>query len=396
MKWIFSGWLSMRGESVPDAYRKEFEIQLEKDLIARQYPALVFYPLIWFLIGTTILLLNATPQKLIWVLVIFIGLLAVSVLRYVLIRKQLANTGKKHADHFAYVDIGVAVTAFSWSIVTTLTLLPTPLNEHYTIIMTSTIGLCSGAIITLSIRQRTVNLFILFLFFLPVVASALGYSVTHSGLPALMVVFAIAMSVISQLPRGEYERAILSNLQLKEQTLQLIELTNRDTLTGLHNRRYFDALIEQELKRANRMAYPLSLLLVDIDKFKGINDQYGHLVGDLCLQHVSQLLCNGLHRAGDTIARIGGEEFAIIMLGADAKEGQAMSEKLRLHISNVPFLYESEKIPITISIGGVTVAPGLTDSPHYLINLADNALYRSKNEGRNRVSWGQERLSDGH
>lgn len=168
-------------------------------------------------------------------------------------------------------------------------------------------------------------------------------------------------------------------------SIQKIGLT--DNLTGIANRRFFDYTLKRELLRVRRYGRPLSLLMVDIDFFKKINDQYGHPVGDRVLQEMGKLL-KSLFRATDLPARYGGEEFAVILPETPAVAAHALAEKLREQGAKKIFDPAGERISLTISIGAATVESGtqghkITEAE--LILAADQALYRAKHTGRNRV-----------
>jgi|GEM_PF-1393845 len=172
-------------------------------------------------------------------------------------------------------------------------------------------------------------------------------------------------------------------------SIQKIGLT--DNLTGIANRRFFDYTLKRELLRVRRYGRPLSLLMVDIDFFKRINDQYGHPVGDRVLQEMGKLL-RSLFRATDLPARYGGEEFAVILPETPAVAAHALAEKLRDQGAKKIFDPTGERISLTISIGAATVESGtqghkITEAD--LILAADQALYRAKHTGRNRVEVGK-------
>jgi diguanylate cyclase (GGDEF)-like protein len=161
-----------------------------------------------------------------------------------------------------------------------------------------------------------------------------------------------------------------------------------DSLTGLYNRRYLDPRLEDELARAKRYALPLSILLVDIDHFKIVNDTYGHQAGDLVLSYLGKLVLNAI-RASDIAARYGGEEFLVIAPNTPILPAGALAERLRQHIESHELVLSSESskrqsIHITVSIGVAFSNPRIDDSKSF-IQEADEALYRAKREGRNRV-----------
>jgi two-component system cell cycle response regulator len=164
---------------------------------------------------------------------------------------------------------------------------------------------------------------------------------------------------------------------------RLDEAFQRDGLTHAYNKRYFSERLESELQYALRHTTPLSLIFLDIDHFKRINDLHGHQAGDHVLVQVSTLMMSML---GDEVfARYGGEEFAIVARGAELPAAAALSERLRAAVEGHPFAYGGTPIPVTISIG-VARAPHprvatITD----LIARADDAMYTAKRSGRNRV-----------
>jgi len=175
--------------------------------------------------------------------------------------------------------------------------------------------------------------------------------------------------------------------QLREANNKLERLATLDGLTGVSNRRHFDAFLEQEWKRTIRSQAPLSLIMIDIDFFKMFNDTYGHQAGDECLRQVAKVLQDTIPRATDLVARYGGEEFSVVLANTRAHDSANIAEKLR---SNVELLHiphkESKAVDhVTISLGVATSVPHKTSAPQSLIAAADQALYRAKEGGRNRV-----------
>jgi two-component system, sensor histidine kinase LadS len=174
-------------------------------------------------------------------------------------------------------------------------------------------------------------------------------------------------------------------LELANEQLRAISLT--DGLTHVANRRRFDEKLQDEWKRAQRHGHPLSLLLLDIDHFKRVNDELGHLVGDDCLTEVAALCAAEVQRSGDLLARYGGEEF-IILLPATPEEGAVrVAERVRQAVARSP-VYSNERVApvsLTISVGVACVVPDPDMEPQELIRQADEALYSAKESGRNRV-----------
>ncbi len=173
----------------------------------------------------------------------------------------------------------------------------------------------------------------------------------------------------------------LANIQLRE---ALRNQSIRDCLTGLYNRRYLDETLERETRRAVRSAQGLGVLMLDLDHFKNFNDTYGHDAGDTVLRETASFLLKSV-RAEDFVCRFGGEEFVIILPGADLQTSQARAERIRSKLRELTVLHQGKSLGrITVSIG-VAEVPLHGTCPKELIEAADAALYRAKKEGRDRV-----------
>jgi diguanylate cyclase (GGDEF)-like protein/PAS domain S-box-containing protein len=173
----------------------------------------------------------------------------------------------------------------------------------------------------------------------------------------------------------------LINLELQS---SLREQVLRDALTGLCNRRCLEERLDQELRRARRSGTPLAVLLLDLDRFKEVNDQHGHAAGDVLLARFARLLEESV-RADDVVARYGGEEFTVILPGAGAREALKVAEKVRRRTQRLSIEAGERRLgEVTVSIG-VASHPDCGDWPEELLEAADRALYRAKREGRNRV-----------
>lgn len=169
---------------------------------------------------------------------------------------------------------------------------------------------------------------------------------------------------------------------------ELYKMAVVDAVTNIYNRRYLLERLKEEFSHARRMKKPLSLLILDIDFFKQVNDTHGHLAGDLVLHQVAQRLQASV-RAEDLLARYGGEEFAILQRDADAASALGLAERLRTAVGSAPMMFEQTPILVTISLGVATITVDRTfDSTEAFIQCADDALYQSKQHGRNRVTVG--------
>ncbi|MDI1334873.1 MAG: diguanylate cyclase [Lacunisphaera sp.] len=179
------------------------------------------------------------------------------------------------------------------------------------------------------------------------------------------------------------ERSLRYALKLSETLSQLRLLAQRDALTGLHNRREFQRILDEEWDRSVRFKRPFTLIMVDIDHFKKINDVHGHQIGDEVLKHVASLLA-GQVRNVDRVARYGGEEFGLLMVETDSKSAIESMQRLGLLLAETPCYVPKTDLtlPVTLSAG---VATSLTDagSAADLVAAADKALYAAKGGGRN-------------
>jgi two-component system cell cycle response regulator len=166
---------------------------------------------------------------------------------------------------------------------------------------------------------------------------------------------------------------------------RIYEMSVRDGLTGVYNRRYFDDRLASEFAFASRHKTPLCVILADIDHFKRINDTYGHHAGDAVLKRVALELQAGV-RTEDLVARFGGEEFVMLARGIDVEGGRAFAERLRAVIQRAVINWEGNRIPVTMSLGVAhTQAGPMLAKPELFEAAADTALYAAKHAGRNRV-----------
>jgi diguanylate cyclase (GGDEF)-like protein len=158
-----------------------------------------------------------------------------------------------------------------------------------------------------------------------------------------------------------------------------------DPLTGLHNRRYLEARLTEELSRSKRYDYPLSFMMIDIDDFKLYNDQNGHQAGDRALEITAQCLRSALRKV-DVASRYGGEEFSILLPQTTLQEAGVIADRIRRKISSTAFTHgKSQPLgAVTISIGLSAFSPAL-DSAEAIVRAADRALYHAKSHGKNRA-----------
>ena len=192
----------------------------------------------------------------------------------------------------------------------------------------------------------------------------------------------------------ELERHVVERTEQLNDAMLKLELANQelvqqsitDPLTKVHNRRYFDDTLINEYKRALRSRQPLGLIVADIDNFKYINDTYGHTAGDQCIAMVAAALKQSTRRSGDVVARYGGEEFVLILPGSDEKDALVVADLCRTAVEDLSANIDGEQVALTISAGVAAWIPTEDGAYKQLLNAADTALYRAKNNGRNCVA----------
>jgi len=201
---------------------------------------------------------------------------------------------------------------------------------------------------------------------------------------AVLSVSVVAI-VLTDLKRAS-AAATLSEARYRELASSMEALATVDALTGVANRRHFDRTIQTEWQRARREGAPLTLLLLDVDRFKAFNDLYGHPEGDRCLCAIARIAVEAMRRPSDTVARLGGEEFAMILPGTTVEGAREMAEKLRQGVEAMDTKHQGNAHGVvTISVGCATAVPGEGASEMELMSSADTALYAAKAAGRNCV-----------
>ena len=197
--------------------------------------------------------------------------------------------------------------------------------------------------------------------------------------------------VVKPFDQGELLARIATHVKLKnlydelqKKNRLLEELSKKDGLTDLYNRRYFQERIADEFSRARRYDFPLSFIMFDIDHFKNINDRYGHQAGDEVLKTIARILVQHV-RDVDIPARYGGEEFALILPHTSLLNAAIVAERIRQQVMEEPVNFQGQQIDVTISLGVAGIPDNNPSSFHELIRFADDALYRAKQTGRNRT-----------
>ena len=260
------------------------------------------------------------------------------------------------------------------------------------------IGVSGGAIPMLGMLQR-----VMLAFQLPMVIPYVAWIAPgfHGrGLLLVLVTTLYLLTVIFAMKK--LEKSIASTLtmqyrleqrteQLQDSNEKLEHLAQIDSLTQLYNRRYFERELEKAWRTARRDQTQLALLMIDIDNFKSYNDTCGHAAGDECLRQVARVIQQSLHRPGDIVARIGGEEFVVLLPGIDQSGALVVAESMQSMLQQARLVHPSSPVSeyVTVSIGVCFTTPEGDDSSLGLFQAADKALYKAKAHGRNLIMAGE-------
>jgi diguanylate cyclase (GGDEF)-like protein len=208
-------------------------------------------------------------------------------------------------------------------------------------------------------------------------------------------VFIDTTNVINHINESIFElcKSFISLIYLMINNYHLKRISTIDKLTGVNLRKHIEQEFSKELNVARLKNTPLSVIMLDIDKFKSVNDNYGHRKGDEILSHIGDLIKQSI-RSSDYVGRYGGEEFIIVLPETDAHDGYSVAEKIRLIIDDRKLL--GDEMPLTVSLG-IATFPIDGANEEELIEKADQSLYYSKNNGRNKVtSWDEKLIKEGH
>lgn len=387
LKQTITSWLHISKEPIQERWWPEIQQKRLQDLIARTQTGALIYLFITIIVAGVVLTNDPNLQKSLWVAGCSLPSLLIAAIRFILLKTYARILVYNLRWGFFFVDLGVGAGALAWSLIFCAAILDTPLQQNLHFLLIALLCFCSGALINVSIHKRTVVVLLICTWALPVSALLSGQSILDYKLSWVLCIYGVAMYYIAQIPRNEYESAVHSKLILTHKMSELERISNHDALTGIYNRRYFDERIVEEMGRAQRLGYALSVLSIDIDYFKQINDTYGHAVGDQCLRLAASIIDEHFSRKEDCVARVGGEEFSIILPGLDERRGLLLANELRLKFIGATYVSDFQSISFTVSIGGATYSGSKEITAERLLWMADRALYFSKDSGRNRASW---------
>lgn len=345
----------------------------QQDLDKRSVNGSYIYLLAWLLISLGTGLHRSDPD-LFWPITTIFFVLGLARIGGFLLSDKLRE--KSENLWFGAFCINALAPAIVISVAFSISLTSAEHNNMFIYLLMMMFALISAGSVNFSPHLTLSYAYLLCLVIPPLLAAV--FSKSHAQEAVMLVLYAMFMAVqIMRLSR-EY-------LQMIEQQLTLQELNNRDPLTGIYNRRYFSQATEQIWKYHLRTDTNLALIMLDIDHFKKVNDNYGHSVGDKVICMVSDAISGVFKRETDTIARLGGEEFAAVVCTQDEQSAEQLAEKVRKTISGLGVIADKETISVTVSIGIANCRPDHDINTEAWYHQADKCLYAAKNGGRNRV-----------
>lgn len=352
-----------------------------RDLTARAKSGIFTYIAVWLTLTFTYDLLINFP---LFFLINTLMILSFCVLRFahyvVLTRSASPDT----AFLYQWLIITILLGAAHWGLMSAWVIYDPRLIELRHIMLVITPAFALGGACTLSISSEIKTLYPL-LMCLPLIGSLLHTGGTESFVFAFITFIGLIYIFTSaKASHTDYWSAITNHLVAEERAELMEQLSTIDPLTQLKNRMYFDKEYNKEWRRCARMNCPISIIMIDLDYFKRINDQHGHVFGDECLKKAALAIQNEVSRPADCVARYGGEEFIVLLPNTNPKGAYNIGMRMLKAVSDLRFDSDGEIVKMTCSVGAATTTPNLEKDRSDLIKDADSALYYAKEHGRNR------------
>jgi diguanylate cyclase (GGDEF)-like protein len=351
------------------------------DLAERARGGVVIHLVLWLLLGSANGIAQTLPV-LFWTQAALFA--AVLLVRLAFERRVAALAAERPAAHLAFMAM-LLCNPLQWGLLGAWAALWPPLRPVQEPILFILTGLAAAAGMGLAI-DRFVRLAYPLLVMAPMgLTMALVPGTRNLYVAGAALVFVFYVVRASKVVHDDYWAAARARADLEDHARQLERMSITDGLTQVHNRQFLDRQLGIEWARAERDSQALSLLMIDIDHFKRVNDLHGHPFGDTCLQAVAQALQGALRRPGDLVARYGGEEFAVLLPGIDSVGAMLVAARMQEAVAALALQHDGRQVAVTCSIGVHSVASRSDCSVGDVISSADQALYAAKREGRNRV-----------
>ena len=362
------------------SYHEQLQVQALNDLSNRSKAGIPMYLIVWLAIVLTFDIQDS--HKIFFQIntIVLGSLIALRGIHLYLMREIRTRNITTMTQWFV---ANLLLCALHWGIMVGFVLYDPTLSSVELIFMIITPAFALGGACTLSISSE-IRVLYPTLMFTPVITVFLLNSDTQSILLAVLsTMMLIYIFSSSKASHKDYWEAITNYLVAEERAEQMEKLSVTDPLTQIHNRMYFDSEYSQEWKRSLRLRSVLSVIMIDIDHFKEINDTYGHIFGDECLKVIANAIKDEVKRPSDCVARYGGEEFVVLLPSTNEAGSKTIANRIRKAVERIEVDYEGTPVSMTVSIGGATAVPTVNDEKNMLIRRADSALYLAKENGRN-------------
>lgn len=359
----------------------EMLFRANSDMAKRSGTGSFIYLLIWFALVVPNTFYETAPEICLWFTSLF---LFFSATRLALIYnfEKLYRKNPQLWSSLFYPSVWLP--ALCWGLLCSMAMSYPVFVSISLVVIISTAGLAGGGVASI-VPNRLLTIGFLSAILFPGIVTLIYSDAYNVSMSLVFCIYWIGMFSVTKIQHREYWRGLNASFLLQKHAKDLQQKNTIDGLTGLKNRSFFDEMLRKEFKTAIRSSLTLSLLLIDIDHFKKVNDHHGHLVGDECLRSFSNILKEQIKRETDIVARYGGEEFVVILPGMDREQTQVMAEKIRKEVESFVFSLNETRIMLTASIGISSINPQHGDSEQMIIEMADIALYKAKKNGRNRV-----------
>lgn len=366
-------------------------LQAYKDLTLRARGGIVMYLGIWLITAAWVGMHERTPQLFYANTLLFAATALARAIHYRMFEK---DPNANHQRRYRWLVGMILFSALHWGVMSAWVIYASPYQELHYPYMVILAAFALGGTAVLSISFYTSIVYPLLIYVPTVTVGLLFFGDEEQMLAVLAFFSTIYVLEAARVSRRDYWTAISSKQEAEDRAVALEKLSITDPLTGLYNRMYFNDHFLEEWSRCSRLNIPLSLMMIDIDYFKSINDKYGHAAGDHCLQKISAALRNKVQRVTDTVVRFGGEEFVILLPNTDEKTASGIARALLQTISGIEPTWGEAGTPISCSIGLASTVPSHRMTRELLLRAADDALYQAKREGRN--TWVSSSLNEGH
>lgn len=373
----------MAFENNNSQHNRDLKLQLLLDTSKRAAPGIFIFPVLWPLITLANGSYHLNPQFIFANTIVLIGVALARLLLTIRIKRLVTS----HLDAINLIAPGLILcNSLHWGLLVAATIYFPWLKQSETPMIIATIGIAAGGVAVLSVNPLLQYSYPLVMLLPGVIALLSDYhDIENVQVAAMFFAYAIYIVFTSRTVRSDYWNALTRQQMLEQRTQELEEISSTDALTKLRNRLYFTTHFDSEWNRAWRHKYAVSILMIDLDHFKRINDTFGHPFGDDCLVQTATALQSEIQRSGDILARYGGEEFIVFLSNTDEAEALVVAERLLSAVRAISLSYKGTLVPVSCSIGLASNMPALPDQGYQLISEADRALYEAKRQGRNMV-----------